>query len=151
MSMTPQNTKVDAFVSRARKWQGLIRKLRSILLECGLDEDLKWGKPCFMFEGKNVAIIQPFKQHCSLMFFNGTLLQAPGATAGLCSPLCGCKAIEDAHRADREMYLEYPCRQGHERLLALDAISTQGVRGGRQGRRDDLAASVMRALCARQP
>ena len=66
---------VDAFVSRAKKWPGEIQKLRSILLDCGLDEELKWGKPCFMIEGSNVAIIQPFKAHCSLMFFKGALLR----------------------------------------------------------------------------
>lgn len=62
-------------MSASKAWQGEIRKLRSILLECGLDEELKWGKPCFLFEGKNVAIIQPFKEHCSLMFFKGALLR----------------------------------------------------------------------------
>ncbi|WP_148255369.1 YdeI/OmpD-associated family protein [Aidingimonas lacisalsi] len=73
--MSTQSSKVDAFVSRAKSWQGEIQTLRSILLDCGLDEELKWGKPCFMFEGSNVAIIQPFKEHCSLMFFKGTLIQ----------------------------------------------------------------------------
>jgi uncharacterized protein YdeI (YjbR/CyaY-like superfamily) len=73
--MKKQNPTVDAFVSRAKAWQGEIQKLRSILLEGGLEEDLKWGKPCFMFEGKNVAIIQPFKPHLSLMFFKGALLK----------------------------------------------------------------------------
>jgi uncharacterized protein YdeI (YjbR/CyaY-like superfamily) len=73
--MPTRNLKVDAFVSRAKAWQGEIQKLRSVLLECGLDEDLKWGKPCFSFDGKNVAIIQPFKEHCSLMFFKGALLK----------------------------------------------------------------------------
>ena len=73
--MSTQNPKVDAFVSRARTWQGEIQKLRSMLLECGLDEDLRWGKPCFSFEGHNVAVIQPFKAHCSLMFFKGALLE----------------------------------------------------------------------------
>jgi len=73
--MSTQNPKVDAFVSRAKTWQGEIQKLRTILLECGLDEDLKWGKPCFSSEGKNIAIIQPFKEHCSLMFFKGALLE----------------------------------------------------------------------------
>jgi uncharacterized protein YdeI (YjbR/CyaY-like superfamily) len=66
---------VDAFVSRARKWPGEIEKLRSVLLDCGLDEELKWGKPCFSFESKNVAIIQPFKEHCALLFFKGALLE----------------------------------------------------------------------------
>jgi uncharacterized protein YdeI (YjbR/CyaY-like superfamily) len=73
--MATQSPKVDAFVARAKTWQGEIQKLRSIMLECGLDEELKWGKPCFAFEGKNVAIIQPFKAHCSLMFFKGALLK----------------------------------------------------------------------------
>ena len=73
--MSAQNVKVDAFVSRAKVWQGVIQKLRSVLLDCGLDEDLKWGKPCFMFNGKNVAIIQPFKEHCALMFFKGGLFE----------------------------------------------------------------------------
>ena len=73
--MSSKNPKVDAFVNRAKTWQNEIQKLRSILLECGLDEELKWGKPCFLFEGKNIAIIQPFKQHCSLMFFKGALLE----------------------------------------------------------------------------
>jgi uncharacterized protein YdeI (YjbR/CyaY-like superfamily) len=73
--MTRQNPKVDAFVGRAKAWRGEIQKLRSILLELGLEEDLKWGKPCFMFEGTNVAIIQPFKEMCALMFFKGALLE----------------------------------------------------------------------------
>jgi len=73
--MSTHNAQVDAFVNRAKAWQGEIRKLRSILVECGLDEALKWGKPCFSFEGKNVAIIQPFKEHCALLFFKGALLK----------------------------------------------------------------------------
>lgn len=73
--MTETDPRVDAFVSRAKAWQPEIQKLRAILLECGLDEALKWGKPCFSFEGANVAIIQPFKEHCSLMFFKGALLE----------------------------------------------------------------------------
>jgi len=72
--MSSQSPEVDAFVNRAKNWQGEIQTLRSILLDCGLDEELKWGKPCFMFDGKNVAIIQPFKEHCSLMFFKGALI-----------------------------------------------------------------------------
>jgi len=72
--MSTPNPKVDQFVSRAKAWQPEIQKLRSILVDCGLDEDLKWGKPCFMFEGANIAIIQPFKEQCALMFFKGALL-----------------------------------------------------------------------------
>lgn len=81
--MTRQNAEVDTFVNRAGKWQGEINRLRSILLDCGLDEALKWGKPCYMHDGKNVAIIQPFKAHCALMFFKGALLEDTHAL--LCS------------------------------------------------------------------
>lgn len=73
--MTTKNSKIDEFVSRAKAWRGEIEWLRAILLDCGLDEDIKWGKPCFAFEGTNVAIIQPFSEHCSLLFFKGALLK----------------------------------------------------------------------------
>lgn len=73
--MSKHDGKVDAFVGRATVWRGEIQKLREILLDCGLDEALKWGKPCFMHGGKNIAIIQPFNEHCALMFFKGALLE----------------------------------------------------------------------------
>ncbi len=73
--MSKPSREVDTFMSRAPTWRGEMQKLRSILLECGLEEELKWRKPCYSFEGKNVAIIQPFKEHCSLMFFKGALLK----------------------------------------------------------------------------
>lgn len=73
--MSTRNPKVDAFIARAKLWPAEMEKLRSVLLDCGLEEEIKWGKPCFMYEGKNVAILQPFKAHCSLMFFKGMLLE----------------------------------------------------------------------------
>lgn len=73
--MSRPDPKVEAFLGRAKAWRGEMQKLRTTLLGCGLDEALKWGKPCFAFEGSNVAIIQPFKQHCALMFFKGALLR----------------------------------------------------------------------------
>lgn len=73
--MASHDPRVEVFISRAKQWRDEINKLRCTLLECGLDEGLKWGKPCFMHEGGNVAIIQPFKEHCSLMFFKGALLR----------------------------------------------------------------------------
>jgi uncharacterized protein YdeI (YjbR/CyaY-like superfamily) len=73
--MSTPSAKVDAFLARAKTWQAEMRTLRSIVVGCGLDEDIKWGKPCFSFEGKNVAILQPFKAHCALMFFKGALLE----------------------------------------------------------------------------
>lgn len=73
--MTTQDPKIDAFLARAKSWRGEMQKLRTILLDGGLTEEIKWGKPCFSFEGKNIAILQPFKEHCSLMFFKGALLK----------------------------------------------------------------------------
>ena len=75
--MSTPSDAVEAFVAHAKTWRGEIQKLRSILLDCGLSEDLKWGKPCFQNDGKNIAIIQPFKEQCSLLFFKGVLLKDP--------------------------------------------------------------------------
>lgn len=75
--MSRKNPKVDAFIDRAKQWQGETKKLRSILLGYGLGEELKWGKPCYTHGEANLAIIQGFKEHCSLMFFKGSLLKDP--------------------------------------------------------------------------
>jgi uncharacterized protein YdeI (YjbR/CyaY-like superfamily) len=73
--MGKKNPDVDAFIGRAKRWQGETKKLRSILLGCGLGEELKWGKPCYTYQGSNLAIIQGFKNHCAVMFFKGSLLK----------------------------------------------------------------------------
>ncbi|MCA9666430.1 MAG: YdeI/OmpD-associated family protein [Myxococcales bacterium] len=75
--MTKKHPDVDAYVKRAKTWRGEIAALRPILRDCGLDEALKWAKPCYTFDGANVAIIQPFKACCALMFFKGSLLKDP--------------------------------------------------------------------------
>src|SRR6185437_2544903 len=64
-------------VPYAKKWQKETDKLRKVLLECGLTEELKWGKPCFTHGKKNVAIVIPLKDACALSFFKGTLLKDP--------------------------------------------------------------------------
>ena len=62
-------------VPYAKKWQKETNKLRKIALDCYLTEELKWGKPCFTFQGKNVAIVIPLKESCALSFFKGALLK----------------------------------------------------------------------------
>lgn len=69
--------KVDAYVERSQQWSDELRALRAILLECGLAEQLKWGKPCYTDGGKNIAIAQEMKASLALMFFKGALLQDP--------------------------------------------------------------------------
>lgn len=71
------NPKVDAFLGRATNWQKEMKKLRSIALDCGLEEELKWGKPCYTFGGKNIVVIQGFKDYCALLFIKGYLLKDP--------------------------------------------------------------------------
>jgi uncharacterized protein YdeI (YjbR/CyaY-like superfamily) len=62
-------------VPYAKKWQKETDKLRRIVLDCDLTEELKWGKPCFSFQKKNVAIVIPLKESCALAFFKGALLK----------------------------------------------------------------------------
>jgi len=69
------NPKVDFFFDRAKKWQAEFEKLRTICLDCGLTEELKWGCPCYTFEKRNIVLIHGFKEYCALLFFKGALLK----------------------------------------------------------------------------
>lgn len=71
------NPKVDAFLEKATAWREEMEALRKLCLASGMEEDLKWGKPCYTFEGANVAIIQGFKESCALLFPKGALLSDP--------------------------------------------------------------------------
>src|SRR5438067_530754 len=73
--MNNRKPKVDFFFSKAQKWQEEFRKLRTIVLACGLTEELKWGKPCYTFEKSNVVLIHGFKEYCALLFMKGALLK----------------------------------------------------------------------------
>ena len=71
------NPKVDCYFSKAKKWQKEYEKLRTIILDCGLTEELKWGCPCYTFEKRNIVLIHGFKEYCALLFFKGALLNDP--------------------------------------------------------------------------
>jgi len=71
------NPKVDGYLRKAKKWQAEFKKLRRIILDCGLTEELKWGKPCYTFQNSNIVIIQGFKEFCALLFCKGALLKDP--------------------------------------------------------------------------
>lgn len=73
--MSPTNSKVDWFFAKAINWQAEIAALRTLVLACGLEEELKWGCPCYTFNEKNVVLIQHFKEYCALLFFKGALLK----------------------------------------------------------------------------
>ena len=77
------NPKVDFYFSKTKNWQEEIRKLRTIVLACGLTEELKWGVPCYTYptgvsggapQKRNIVLIHVFKEYCALLFFKGALL-----------------------------------------------------------------------------
>ena len=79
------NPKVDDYLNNTKWWQAELQNLRQIILECGLDEDLKWKSPCYSYKNTNILIIGEFKESCVLSFFKGVLLhddkqllQSPG-------------------------------------------------------------------------
>jgi uncharacterized protein YdeI (YjbR/CyaY-like superfamily) len=72
--MNKTNQKVDFYFSKAKKWQKELEKLRVIILDCQLSEELKWGNPCYTFQKTNIVLIHVFKEYCALLFFKGALL-----------------------------------------------------------------------------
>lgn len=69
------NPKVDFFFNKSTKWQKEFQLLRTIVLDCGLSEELKWGQACYTFEKSNIVLIHGFKEYCALLFFKGALLK----------------------------------------------------------------------------
>jgi uncharacterized protein YdeI (YjbR/CyaY-like superfamily) len=75
MAKSKENPKVDWFFGKAGRWQEETEKLRTIVLETGLTEELKWGCPCYAHNGSNIVLIHVFKEYCALLFFKGALLK----------------------------------------------------------------------------
>ena len=69
------NPEVEEFIRKAKKWQEEFEKLRMIILDCQLAEELKWGKPCYTFQKSKIVIMQGFKEYCALLFVKGALLK----------------------------------------------------------------------------
>lgn len=69
------NPKVDFYFNKAKQWQEAVNLLRTIALDCGLTEELKWGCPCYTLNGSNIVLIHDFKEYCAFLFFKGALLK----------------------------------------------------------------------------
>jgi uncharacterized protein YdeI (YjbR/CyaY-like superfamily) len=68
---------VDSYLRSSERWPDEMRAMRPVLVEAGLDEAIKWKKPCYSFDGANIAIMQEMKEFLALMFFKGALLDDP--------------------------------------------------------------------------
>jgi len=69
------NPEVDWFFEKDTKWKAEYTHLRSIALDCGLTEELKWGCPGYTFKGNNIVLIHGFKEYCAYLFHKGVLLK----------------------------------------------------------------------------
>ena len=69
------NLKVNFFFEKEKKWKDEFEKLRATILDCQLDEELKWGVPCYTFQKKNVVLMHGFKEYCAILFVKGALLK----------------------------------------------------------------------------
>ena len=90
--MINSNNKVDSYLiegcgrcplggtpgCKVNNWREELKRLRSIILDCGLTEELKWDVPCYTFQKKNILILAAFKEHCAVSFFKGALLKDAG-------------------------------------------------------------------------
>jgi uncharacterized protein YdeI (YjbR/CyaY-like superfamily) len=75
--MNRVNPKVDFYFTKSKQWQKELAKLRTIVLDCQLTEELKWGCPCYTSQKSNIVLIHVFKEYCAILFFKGALLKDP--------------------------------------------------------------------------
>ena len=59
------------------RWRAEIAAMRRVLAGFPMKEERKWGKPTYTVDGKNVVIMQGFKEYFALGFFQGALLNDP--------------------------------------------------------------------------
>ena len=71
------NPQVTGYIRKNKEWQQELEKLRTIVLDCGLTEEVKWGCPCYTFQESNIVLMHVFKEYCALLFFKGALLKDP--------------------------------------------------------------------------
>jgi uncharacterized protein YdeI (YjbR/CyaY-like superfamily) len=131
-------------VPYAKKWQKETDKLRRIALDCDLTEELKWGKPCFTFLKKNVAIVIPLKEACAFSFFKGALLKDPKhilqkigqAQAGRWTKFTSLKAITAMESVLKNYIYEAIEIEESGKKVTVKKVSEYAVPGELQARLD---------------
>jgi uncharacterized protein YdeI (YjbR/CyaY-like superfamily) len=73
--MKKTNPSVDGYLRKNKRWQQELQKLRAIILDSPLTEEVKWRVPCYTFQNSNVVLLGAFKEYCGLSFFKGALLK----------------------------------------------------------------------------
>ncbi len=124
-SMTSPSPVVNQFLSTPRQWQQEFVLLRAIALGCGLDENFKWGWPCYTLEGKNIILLHGFKDYCAVLFFKGALI---ADDAGIL--IQQTKNVQSARQARYTSSIEISQSKVVLKKLILKAIEVE--RSGRQ-------------------
>ena len=70
-------SKIDEYISNLKNWKNETIKMREIILSCNLKEEIKWSKPCYTLDKKNIVVIQGFKSYFAVLFFKGVLMKDP--------------------------------------------------------------------------
>ena len=123
--MTIPDSRVDTYAAGLKHWREEFAALRPILLDTELTEAFKWRKPCYTHAGKNIAIFQPFKELCALLFFKGALLTD---TAGLLR--------EQGENSRSSLRVEFRCvGDVTSRESAIHALVADAIRVERAGLR----------------
>jgi uncharacterized protein YdeI (YjbR/CyaY-like superfamily) len=163
-------------VPYAKKWQKETDKIRRIALDCFLTEELKWSKPCFTFQKRNVAIVIPLRDSCALLFFKGALLtdskgilERPGehTQAGRWIKFTSVKGVialqltvrdylyeaieleESGKRVVRKKPADYPVPKELQTLLDHDAPLAAAFRALTPGRRKSYSFHISSAKQAK--
>lgn len=68
------NQAIDAYIEVLTEWREEMIYLRKMVLDCNLQEEQKWGQPCYCLGNKNIVLIHGFKDYCALLFMKGSLL-----------------------------------------------------------------------------
>jgi len=74
MAKSEMNPAVDFYFSKDTTWKKELEQMRKIVLDCSLNEELKWGVPTYTFQDANIVLIHVFKEYCAFLFFKGALL-----------------------------------------------------------------------------
>src|ERR1044071_7164951 len=75
--MNKPNPKIDWYFIKDTKWRAEFQLLRTLALDCHLNEELKWGHPCYTLDGTNIVLMHGFKDYCALLFFKGAIMKDP--------------------------------------------------------------------------